>query len=338
MAGLGLGLGLGLTRRRRHAAGSDPLAISGTPVLTGAQGSAYAGFTVSASGGTEPYNFSVASGALPAGIALDDETGAIAGTPTEGGIFADIVIRVTDAADATDDLDAFTIDVSDPHFASVVLLMGFEGADGSTTFEDESNSAKSVSTVGGNAQIDTAVALFGTSSLLLDGVGDGVHFLDSPDWSFGSGDFTVECSVRWSTLPTGMQAMVAQWLPSLNESWEFRVNGSVNPKQIEFVTAVSGSNAVTGAGDITLVQNTRHHLAVSRSSGTLRLFFDGALVDEVAFASALDNSSAALLIGHSNGGSDTRFLAGWMDELRITKGVGRYTAAFTPPTVAFPRH
>ena len=65
---------------------SSPLAISGTPVTTGTEyehgvGSTYAGFTVTASGGATPYTYSIASGALPAGITLNSSTGAVSGTP-----------------------------------------------------------------------------------------------------------------------------------------------------------------------------------------------------------------------------------------------------------------
>src|SRR5262245_36395274 len=66
--------------------GALPLGISGTPVTTGTEnehgvGSTYAGFTVTASGGTAPYTYSVASGALPSGITLNSSTGAVSGTP-----------------------------------------------------------------------------------------------------------------------------------------------------------------------------------------------------------------------------------------------------------------
>ncbi len=58
----------------------------------------------------------------------------------------------------------------DPFSSSVVLLSGFEGTDGSTTFLDESPAGRAL-TANGNAQIDTAQFKFGASSLLLDGQG-----------------------------------------------------------------------------------------------------------------------------------------------------------------------
>lgn len=88
------------------------LVIAGTPVETATINVAYAGFSVSANRGMEPYAYSVAEGAFPAGIALDGETGAVSGTPTESGSFAGIVIRVTDYAGDTADLPAFTLVVS----------------------------------------------------------------------------------------------------------------------------------------------------------------------------------------------------------------------------------
>lgn len=88
------------------------LVLTGTPVTDATISVAYDGFTVTADRGTAPYVYSVASGAFPDGITIDDETGEVTGTPTESGTFADIVLRATDASDDTADLPAFTIEVA----------------------------------------------------------------------------------------------------------------------------------------------------------------------------------------------------------------------------------
>lgn len=86
-------------------------AISGAPVLTATENSAYAGFTVSAVGGNTPYVFSL-QGTWPTGISINSGTGAVTGTPTEDGSFADLSVRVTDDDGETADLPTFTLVVA----------------------------------------------------------------------------------------------------------------------------------------------------------------------------------------------------------------------------------
>ena len=93
--------------------------------------------------------------------------------------------------------------MSDKHFASVVLLTGFEGSDGSTTFADESPAGHPL-TANGNARIDTAQLKFGASSGLFDGSGDFISIPDRDDFTFGAGDFTIETFVRFSVVQTSM--------------------------------------------------------------------------------------------------------------------------------------
>ena len=80
---------------------------------------------------------------------------------------------------------------ADPYYNNVSLLLHGDGANGSTTIVDSSPTPKTV-TAFGDAQISTAQSKFGGSSLAFDGSGDYVGIADSADFTFGSGNFTIE--------------------------------------------------------------------------------------------------------------------------------------------------
>ncbi|KQP43919.1 S-layer family protein [Pseudorhodoferax sp. Leaf274] len=95
----------------RVAATGSVLAIYGDPVLNAAVGVPYS-LQLGASGGVQPYTFAVASGSLPAGVSINANTGLVSGSPTSTGTSANIVLRVTDAANETVSLAPFTIVVA----------------------------------------------------------------------------------------------------------------------------------------------------------------------------------------------------------------------------------
>ncbi|RUT88128.1 MULTISPECIES: DUF2460 domain-containing protein [unclassified Mesorhizobium] len=311
------------------------LAISGTPVLMGVEGFAYAGFTVSAAGGVLPYTFTVHSGSLPAGVTLNSSTGVVSGTPTTAGTSSGIVIRVTDGVGSTDDLDAFSIEVTaaDPHFISVVLLCGFNGADGSTSTTDEAT-AKAI-TFNGNAQLDTAQKKFGTASLLLDGTGDRLELVDSSDWQLGSTNsspWTVEAWVRWNVLDANNRGIIGQ---NAAAGWFFTGSSTIG----ELAFGSSNFSTITTSG-ASMTTGVWYHLAADHdSSGKIRLYVDGLMLGSATPAnSAIANVASPLAIG-AQGGSGQVDMNGWLDEVRITKGVARYASdsGFAVPTTAFPR-
>lgn len=82
--------------------------ISGTPVLTATEDAAYAGFTVSAVGGTAPYTYALV-GTWPAGISINSSSGAVSGTPTVAGSFTGLSVKVTDGDSEEAQLPIFTL-------------------------------------------------------------------------------------------------------------------------------------------------------------------------------------------------------------------------------------
>ena len=221
----------------------------------------------------------------------------------------------------------------DPHFASVVLLSGFEGTDGSTTFDDESASNHALTAVG-NAQIDTAQFKFGASSALLDGTGDRITAPNHANWWFDAGNFTIETFVRFASVAAS-QAFCSFYdsSPSAEKSWWF---GRLNTNVMRFYYSLDGSTDVFFDTAWTPSTNTWYHVAAVRDGTTLRMFVDGTelATQAIGASDSLFNSNQPLTIGMVDGGFG---LNGWLDEMRITKGVARYTANFTPPSEAFPR-
>lgn len=98
----------------RDSSGSGPYtasqAYSGTiaaPTITlsgsasnGNAGQSYAANLGPAVGGTAPYRYAITSGALPAGVELDPNTGALSGTPTVAGSF-NFTVQATDSSTGT---------------------------------------------------------------------------------------------------------------------------------------------------------------------------------------------------------------------------------------------
>lgn len=220
--------------------------------------------------------------------------------------------------------------VVDPYLGSVVFLSGFNGVDAATTAADEAT-AKAI-TFAGNAQLDTAQSKFGTSSLLLDGTGDYVTLADSPDWDFGTGPFTIEGWFRFAATPVPA-TLLAQWPTGFLFYFEsgqglFFRSGSIDLPSTKYLW--------------TPPLNTWFHIACDRDGSNVhRIYVDGVMrAKTTGYTSNITGSTAVLAIGSLTpsgfGGYD---LNGWVDEVRITKGVARYASdsGYTVPTSAFPR-
>ena len=203
----------------------------------------------------------------------------------------------------------------DPDFANVSLLLHMDGSNGSTTFTDSSSNARAI-TAAGNAKISTSQSKFGGASAAFDGSGD---TLSTGSYAFaGSSDFTIELWVYVSSL-------------SNKTSYIDVSNLIVYTDASSSTLRVYHDAAVLTGG--TLPTSQWAHIAVTRQGATGRLFINGAVVaTNTSYSTSIANGITYL--GSENGSSN--FLNGFIDEVRLTAGVARYTANFTPPTAPFP--
>jgi hypothetical protein len=214
---------------------------------------------------------------------------------------------------------------TDPYFSNVVALLHMDGTDASTTFTDVKGNTF---TPAGNAQIDTSQSKFGGASGLFDGSGDYITSGAITGMPLGTGDFTVEFFVRPAIVGSGFTGLLATPSPS------GYVGGGL------YIRHYSGTIQVTMNGSSTPVAqasgawaaNVWIHVAVTRESGSVRLFIGGVLQGS-ATTNTTNLTGTTVRFGYST--QDPGSYNGWADELRITKGVARYTANFTPPTEPF---
>jgi hypothetical protein len=87
---------------------------------------------------------------------------------------------------------------------------------------------------------------------------------------------------------------------------------------------------VTMIGGFVISPNTWTHLALVRNGSTWNLYVNGQSVGSAASALALYEPYTFFFVGATCGNSPSTY-SGYMDDFRVTKGVARYTANFTPP-------
>lgn len=215
----------------------------------------------------------------------------------------------------------------DEYAANVSLLLPFD-----LDLTDYSTTPKAVTSVG-NAAVSATQKKFGAKSCYFDGTGDYLSLISSSGFGFGTGDFTVEVwlyptSVTGSDkgiidLRTGSVEPLSGFTLFLDSTQGFRL-------------AVWDNTAKFGAVGNPPAANQWSHVAVTRSGGTLRGFINGTQQWSLAHTKDL---AAANVAGVGGSAADTMLgsspYAGYMDEIRITKGIARYTADFTVPATFF---
>lgn len=216
---------------------------------------------------------------------------------------------------------------ADADYANVSLLLHCDGVNGSTQFEDSSASQKTV-TAAGNVQISTAQSKFGGAAAYFDGTGDYLTAAYSSEFNFGTGASTVE--FWYSSTQT---TQYASYIAMTNFAWQI-MNGAGNTICL-WIYAINTGAPVLTLTNAAVHDGLWHHFAWVRSGDVHTLYFDGVAGATTTNATTVGNGTASLSIGRDETYGPRNY-HGYLDEIRITKGVARYTADFTPPTVAHP--
>jgi len=228
--------------------------------------------------------------------------------------------------------------VVDVHWSDISFLVGFndgpvdEGPRQIGTFSSEGD------------PVSVLDGAFGTNSIsmLFDGDGDGI-IVGSPATAgcdFGTGDFTVELWLKnedpsWTSY---FHSAIGNFDSSDPGSWSLFVKPSGDGGHLVWVVdGLAVSDRVEGTSNLTGVTSFSH-VAVTRSGSTLRVYANGVMEGKHTGYTFDVAGTGDVKIGANNAGDQDRW-KGRIDEVRVTKGVARYTTdtSFSPPTAPFYR-
>jgi len=191
------------------------------------------------------------------------------------------------------------------------LLIHANGANASTAFSDAS------------------VACKFSQCGYFDGSEDYLSIPDSEDFEFGSGAFTIDFWA-YPTTSTGNHVVITKdntgsfspYVVSVYDgSWKLFLSSNCSDWDMP-------SNYVFGSVDV----NQWQHIAVVRDGTTIMFFKNGVKYGSTITTSAsLCNNTELLRIGKMNYTVTPTSYAGYLDEIRVSKGVARWTSNFTPP-------
>lgn len=213
-------------------------------------------------------------------------------------------------------------------------------ADGSgNLFVDSSGTGKTVTAYGDATQ---GMYKFGGASGNFDGDGDYLSIPDSDDWNFGSSDFTIDMWVSLSSLEDPISigpykgfTLISQTAPAATPYWRLWWYKAGQQLVFEGYAGAGASQYFGASGFWSPTVNTWYHVAVVKTGGAIKLFVNASQVgSDYPMPYAMPDIANSLLIGKFWYNPDTipAYLNGYTDELRVSKGIARWTSNFTPPT------
>lgn len=214
----------------------------------------------------------------------------------------------------------------DPYWSNVVLAMHMDDA-GLTDLKGHAV------TLAGNTARSSTQRKFGGYSAYFDGTGDRLSIQSSLDWSMGN-TFTIEFWMYTLNMPaSGNNCRIV--MIGTNAQYTAFAIGFGATGAISFGVPASGTTGMwSSAGVVTI--NSWDHYAICVNNSTGYLYKNGISIATPTVITTQTSGAVPLYIGYDTVGTVNHNFTGYIDDLRVTKGVARYTANFTPPSSAFP--
>lgn len=254
-------------------------------------------------GGTAPYTWSLRSGALPAGLALNETTGEIFGTPTTPSTLTGISIRCTDAEGGMADSNTFQIAVTAGSSVNYGVKLKFEdNVTGTPWYSQITNpgtwgdGALSVSGTGGDMNVVSSPTKYGSRATSMFFPGSGTRrrvLLSQANLNWASGTY-MNAGTWFRREDDGMSVTLAvfTWTQAGDKQWEVSFGHSANFfAQINERTwdgtdyvSIGGTTSVNGP---TSALNGYDHVEIEVTNTTVKLFVNGGLQGTHTFANAM---------------------------------------------------
>lgn len=212
--------------------------------------------------------------------------------------------------------------------ADEVLLLHMDGPDNGVTFIDETG--KIVSTAG-NVCTKTGQKKFGTASAYFDGTGDYLTIGSSTDFAFGTGDFTIDGWIYPTIVNENSGGIFSSMLTGYSGyGLMLRVSGLT----IQSFTGAGAGVYITLPPYTLPSANSWYHIAIVRFGNTLYLYVNGIMRSSISCL-GMNLTNTGAVIGSSYVDINTYIFTGYIDELRVSKGIAQWTANFTPPIAPY---
>ena len=190
----------------------------------------------------------------------------------------------------------------------------------------------------GNAQISTSVKKYGTGSLAFDGTGDYLVAANKPTLPLGGGSWTVELWLYANSVSTFQTVAVFNDGSGNDTNYSWQVAIMADARIRLYCPSDGNTNVYQTYGPHTISTGQWYYIAATYDGTNYRVFINGNPGTSVTGNAMNTIPNGRLGIGADTYNAGSNNLNGYIDDLRITKGLARYVQNFTPPTAALPTY